>query len=112
MHNIQMQQKTNAFAPIKAPTKVFRILSHLLYTGSLNCFEAQRLGDHCLSTTISTLANMYRLVIHRVPERAWDHWGAIFTVTRYSLPMSSKPYAEYLLAHQGYLFHPVNGENA
>lgn len=112
MQPFQMQKGLKAIEPNRTPTKVFRVLNHLLQHGSLNRFEAQLIGDHCLNTTISTIANMYRLVIHRVPERAKDHWGAIFTVMRYSLPKSSVPYAEFLLANQGYLLGSMSEVSA
>jgi hypothetical protein len=72
----------------KAPSKIARVLEHLLYDGSLQRFEAERLGDHCLHSTISKLFNDYGLIIIRTPERVPNHWGEPCTVTRYTLPSS------------------------
>ncbi len=70
----------------KAPSKITRVLTHLLYSGSLNRFEAERIGDHCLHSTISSLANSYGLFFKRTQEKAPNNWGAPCDVTRYSLP--------------------------
>lgn len=72
----------------KAPTKIARVLAHLLHTGSLNRFEAERIGDHCLHSTISSLANSHGLTFKRISEKVPNHWGQPCEVTRYSLPES------------------------
>lgn len=82
----------------KAPSKTARILSHLLAGASLNRFEAERLGDHCLNSTISALANVYLLSFKRQPERVPNRWGAPCNVTRYSLPPSEYKRACAVLA--------------
>ena len=84
-----------------APSKITRILGHLLFTGSLNRFEAERLGDHCLHSTISKLANGYGLLFERQLERVPNHWGQPCTVTRYSLPTSEHRRAHNVLAMLG-----------
>lgn len=68
------------------PTKISRILAHLLTGASVNRFEAERLGDHCLPSTIAVLANRYGLAFQRQQERVPNNWGASCAVTRYSLP--------------------------
>lgn len=75
---------------IKAPTKISRVLGHLLHISSLNRFEAERIGDHCLHSTISTLANSYGLTFKRITEKVPNHWGQPCDVTRYSLPESER----------------------
>ncbi|MBI6764481.1 hypothetical protein [Pseudomonas syringae] len=74
----------------KAPTKISRILTYLLQGQSLNRFEAERLGDHCLHSTISTLANGYGLKFERQLERVPNHCGEPCTVARYTLPASER----------------------
>ncbi|WP_219063464.1 hypothetical protein [Pseudomonas sp. UMAB-08] len=74
----------------KAPSKIARVLEHMLYDGSLIRFEAERLGDHCLHSTISSLANGYGLKFERQLERVPNHWGEPCTVTRYNLPDSER----------------------
>ena len=53
----------------KAPTKISRVLAYLLQDRSLNRFEAERLGDHCLHSTISSLTHGYGLKFARKSER-------------------------------------------
>ena len=81
----------------KAPSKIARVLAHLLYVGSLNRFEAERIGDHCLHSTISSLAHSYGLKFHRAPEKVSNHWGAPCDVTRYSLSESEHRRARSVL---------------
>lgn len=82
----------------KAPTKISRVLGHLLQERSLNRFEAERLGDHCLHSTISSLANGYGLNFNRLMERVPNHWGLPCLVTRYSLPASEHKRGRNVLA--------------
>ena len=84
-----------------APSKITRILEHLLFIESLNRFEAERLGDHCLHSTISSLANGYGLLFERQLERVPNHWGQPCTVTRYSLPTNEHRRARNVLAMLG-----------
>ena len=81
----------------KAPTKISRVLAFLLQDHSLNRFEAERLGDHCLHSTISRLSNTYGLNFTRQHERVPNHWGQPCMVTRYSLPASERKRARDIL---------------
>jgi len=81
-----------------APTKIARILAHLLTGASINRFEAERLGDHCLPSTIAVLANRNGLIFQRQWERVPNRWGKPCTVTRYSLPASEHKRARAVLA--------------
>ena len=81
----------------KAPTKISRVLAYLLQGRSLNRFEAERLGDHCLHSTISSLAHCYGLKFARQSERVPNHWGLPCQVTRYSLPSSEGKHARNVL---------------
>lgn len=76
------------------PTKIARVLGHLLNGHRLNRFEAERIGDHCLNSTISTLANSYGLTFSRTPEKVPNRWGIACDVIRYGLPEG-----EYRRAH-------------
>jgi hypothetical protein len=60
----------------KAPSKTTRILSHLLTGASLNRFEAECLGDHCLLSTIALLANRDRLTFKGQADRGQNRWCA------------------------------------
>ncbi len=74
----------------KAPSKIANVLAHLLNVGTLNRFEAERIGDHCLHSTISALANGYDLNFKRTPEKVPSHWGQPCDVIRYALPTSEQ----------------------
>lgn len=83
----------------KPKTKIARVLEHIIFDGSLNTFEAERIGDHSLPSTISSLSNSYGLTIKRTPERVPTKWGAPCDVTRYSLPDCEHQRARNLLAY-------------
>lgn len=80
------------------PSKICRVLAHLLAGASINRFEAERLGDHCLPSTIAVLANRHGLAFHRQPEKVPNRWGKPCLVTRYSLPASERGKARKVLA--------------
>lgn len=82
---------------IKPTTKIGRILEHLINGHSLNLFEAERIGDHTLRSTISTLANRHGLMIQRQSESVPNGWGGPSIATRYSLPISEHKRARLVL---------------
>lgn len=88
---------SKADATTEGPSKIARILAHMLSGASVNRFEAERIGDHCLPSTIAVLANHYGLTIVRKQERVPNRWGAPCTVTRYSLPPSQHKRARAVL---------------
>ncbi|SDU04712.1 hypothetical protein SAMN05216296_1469 [Pseudomonas pohangensis] len=79
------------------PSKIARVLGHLLNGKTLNRFEAERIGDHCLNSTISTLANSYGLTFSRTPEKVPNRWGIPCDVIRYGLPESERRRAYIVL---------------
>jgi hypothetical protein len=64
-HPKEQSRPRNAKSTTEAPSKIVRILTHLLAGESLNRFEAERLGDHCLNSTVAVLANRYGLLFCR-----------------------------------------------
>jgi hypothetical protein len=48
-------QNTHAHHVTTSPTKKVRVLEALKQPGGLNRFEAERIGDHCLNSTIAEL---------------------------------------------------------
>ena len=94
----QSHGQTTTTSQGMAPSKIARILGHLLNAGPLNRFEAERIGDHCLNSTISDLANDHGLTFKRTPEKVPNHWGQPCDVTRYSLPRSEHRRAREVLA--------------
>lgn len=78
----------NSITVANAPTKLSRVLAYLVAGGSLNRFEAERIGDHCLNSTISALAHNWGVSFHRQNERVPTHWGKSCDVIRYSIPQS------------------------
>ncbi|SEJ57603.1 hypothetical protein SAMN04244572_04534 [Azotobacter beijerinckii] len=84
---------------VDMPTKIARILAYVLVPcNSLNRFEAEALGDHCLNSTIAKLTHDYGLEFHRQPEKVPNRWGTSCDVTRYSLPESQHQRARSVLA--------------
>lgn len=81
----------------KPPSKIARILKHLLTGASLNRFEAERIGDHCLNSTIAVLSNKYNLTIQRKSERVPNGWGDPCIATRYNLPESQRQVANVVM---------------
>jgi len=81
----------------KAPTTIARALVYFRHLGSLNRFEAEALGDHCLNSTIAKLANDYGLNFDRLPEKVPNRWGEPCDVIRYSLPESQYDRADKVL---------------
>ncbi|MGV8841861.1 MAG: hypothetical protein ACOH2I_01130 [Pseudomonas sp.] len=81
----------------QAPTKIARVLEHMIFSGALNRFEAERIGDHCLHSTISSLAHGYGITFTRTQEKVPNHWGLPCDVTRYSLPDSERRRANEVL---------------
>jgi hypothetical protein len=93
----EKRSQSHGESSTEAPSKIARILAHLLTGASINRFEAERIGDHCLPSTIAVLANHYGLTIERKQERVPNRWGAPCTVTRYSLPPSQHKRARAVL---------------
>ena len=63
--------------------KVGRIISTLAAGVSLNRFEAERLGDHCLHSTISAIERHYGIRIERRGETVPGFGGHRTRVMRY-----------------------------
>ncbi len=82
----------------KPPSKIIRVLAHLLTGASINRFEAEDLGDHCLNSTISVLANRNGVNFKRTPEKVHNRWGKPCRVTRYSVPATEREHANAILA--------------
>jgi len=93
----EQSRPRKADATTEGPSKIARILAHLLSGASLNRFEAERIGDHCLPSTIAVLAINYGLTIQRTPEKVSNRWGKPCTATRYSLPESEHKRARAVL---------------
>jgi len=85
-------------------TKQARILKAFFHGQSLNRFDAEPLGDHCLHSTVSDLINHHGIGIEshweRVPN---NHSDTLTRVKRYWLPEPEKPKAERLLRCSGVL---------
>jgi hypothetical protein len=86
------------FPVSRLPNKISRVLAYLVTGKSLNRFEAERLGEHCLHSTISRLTNHHGLTFARHAEAVPNRWGSPCRVTRYSLPVHQKKRAKVLLS--------------
>lgn len=82
----------------EAPSKISRVLAYLVTGKSLNRFEAERIGEHCLHSTISRLTNQYGLTVARKAESVPNNWGSPCRVVRYWLGASERKRAKVLLS--------------
>lgn len=81
----------------KPESKKAKMLRYFVTGKSLNVFEAEPIGDHCLNSTISALANDYGLEFHRQWETVPSRFCKEVRVKRYWLADSSKEAAHALL---------------
>lgn len=65
--------------------KLFRILSHLASGNRLHRFQAERIGDHCLPTTISDLQNRHGIYFERERKLVPNRFGGETSVAEYWL---------------------------
>lgn len=93
----------------EATCKIGRILIHMTMGASLNRFEAEDLGDHCLNTTISVLGKRYGLIIERHYELVPTKWGDPCRVKRYSLPSSERENASKVIAYLKLIAPSITG---
>lgn len=70
---------------MKKRTKERTILDALMAGQSLHRFQAERIGDHCLPSTISALQTKYNLYIDRQRIKVSCRFGSV-SVNRYSIP--------------------------
>lgn len=95
---------TKQLTRLRKKTKVGNILLVLFLGRSLNRFEAESLGDHCLHSTISCLSNEYGLKIDRKTEPVPNRFSEKLTsVKRYWLSQNSQQAALKLLESWGYV---------
>ncbi len=89
-HSKEQSRPRKANHSTKPLSKAARVLSAFMTGASLNRFEAERIGDHCLHSTVSVFKNKYCLNFERKNERVPNHWGKPCTVVRYRLPESER----------------------
>ncbi|WP_457788337.1 hypothetical protein [Pseudomonas sp. PL-6] len=82
----------------RGDTKLTRVLEYFASGGSLNRFEAERLGDHCLNSTIAVLSGQYALNFIRQREKVPNRFGTDTPVIRYRLNENEQQRAGQLLA--------------
>ncbi|MFA5631457.1 MAG: hypothetical protein WC997_08095 [Porticoccaceae bacterium] len=83
-----------------APNKKTRVLAYLLIPGnSLNRFDAEEIGDHCLPSTISGFTHDHGLILEHRNEKVPNRWGKSCIVTRYRIPEGQRKDALALLAY-------------
>ena len=68
---------------LKEGTKYSNIINVFQSEKSLNRFEAESFGDHCLNSTVSTLSSQLGLEIPRHMEKVPNRFGGITNVMRY-----------------------------
>ena len=106
------QEKHDHDTAPRKPGKQARILLVFYRGHSLHRFEAERIGDHCLHSTISALFNGYGLVFDRKRVKVPNRFGTQTTVTQYRLAGSSREKAARLLSRWGVPVDPPAPEQA
>lgn len=85
----------------RKPGKQARILLVFYQGRSLHRFDAERIADHCLHSTISALSNRHGLVFDRQWVKVPDRFGTQTSVIQYRLAGSSREKAARLLNRWG-----------
>jgi len=81
---------------IRCDTKLSRVLSVLAAGGQLNRFEAERLGDHCLNSTVAKIER-HGLRVDRREETVPGYGGHMTYVMRYWLTEDERRRAVVML---------------
>lgn len=81
----------------KCDSKEMVVLKVLLRR-SLNRFEAEKIGDHCLHSTVSTLRHANGIDIDRVWETVPTRFGRATRVKRYRVALSGRMAAHRRIA--------------
>lgn len=83
---------------LRRRTKLARVLQHLAIVGSLNRFEAEKIGDHTLPQTVLKLHTTHGLTVARQEEVVHGYGGNATICTRYWLEAEAREQALKLLA--------------
>ena len=73
----------NSTRTIRKDTKIFSMLKQFSAGKHLHRFQAERLGDHCLHSTVSSISSLYGLVF----EKQW-----VEVPTNYNVLVKVKSY--------------------
>lgn len=90
-HNSRSQFTANIANPFN--DKLSNILFCFAIGGTLNRFEAERIGDHCLNSTISTIRNRLNIPLADSWELVPNRFGTLTRVKRYLLPPAGRKQA-------------------
>lgn len=112
-HSITHAHSTRKIA-IPFDEKLPNVVFYLLAGGTLNRFEAERIGDHCLNSTISVIRNVLGLPIGDRWESVPNRFGTMTLVKRYWLmPEGFRRATHYLRGkYPGFFRLWQGGENA
>lgn len=84
-------------------TKTASVLTALYSGQRLHRFKAERIGDHCLPSTISSLFHVHGIQFERRTVRVPNRFGTMTPVTEYRLAQSARKQANRLLTEWGVL---------
>lgn len=96
-HSGQNHREPTSSSRIRRSTKLRRIFAELAHGRSLNRFEAESLGDHCLHSTVSTIQQRYRIIVSRREEIVRGFGGHPTRVVRYWFEPAEQTKAVMLL---------------
>lgn len=100
-HSRQNHSELTSSSRIRRLTKLHRIFAELAHGRSLNRFEAESLGDHCLHSTVSTIQQRYRIIVSRREETVRGFGGHPTRVVRYWFEPAEQTKAMMLLDARG-----------
>lgn len=89
---------TSKHNPDRGPNKELRILALFASGQSLNRFEAENHGDHCLPSTISDLQRKHNINFARRLEKVNTRFGRPAWANRYWLEGESQDRAQQITA--------------
>ena len=93
------RKQTSGATLAHGQTKIKRILAELANGRSLNRFEAERLGDHCLNSTIAKI-EARGIQVARRDEAVPGFGGHVARVCRYRLDDENRERAKKFLGGQ------------
>lgn len=82
---VNAQKPSTPVPRVRRTTKLGRIFTVLAAGRSLNRFEAERIGDHCLHSTVSAIERRIGISVSRHEEVVPGYGGHKTRVMRYQL---------------------------
>lgn len=79
------------------PGKLTSMLEHFSSGIRLHRFQAEKLGDHCLPTTVSDLQKKHQIYFQRQTVKVPNRFGSVTSVSEYWLGEQDREKASRIL---------------